>query len=146
MSVSTLDPTAPSTKATRALLAALNVSAGERVLDAAAESNLRGLPATSFDVAYLNAGWHGLADPARLLKDIFRLLRPLGRLGIAAEHGGERRLSVQDVEALLIKTGLKPVLLELRPERDANGERCRTADGKGELARIFATAIKPAHG
>lgn len=51
MSVSTLDPTAPNTKTTRALLAALNVSAGERVLDAAAESNLRGLPATSFDVA-----------------------------------------------------------------------------------------------
>jgi len=105
-------------------------------------NDLGWLPAASFDVIYLNAVFHWLSERQEPLRQIFRILKPGGRLGISAasderdsplrtatlrvlrrapynEHAAKltriiNRVSLSELETLLSTAGLAIKKLELR--------------------------------
>jgi arsenite methyltransferase len=64
-------------------------------------SDLRAFPETSFDVAYLNAVLHWLPDKLGPLREIYRVLKKGGRLGISTgskDHPNQ----LQEIKALVL--------------------------------------------
>jgi SAM-dependent methyltransferase len=68
----------------------------------------------SFDIVYLNSVFHWLADPARALAEIFRVLKPGGRFGV---NSGDAERPHQS--AVLLRTASERA--GIAPERRPHG-------------------------
>jgi ubiquinone/menaquinone biosynthesis C-methylase UbiE len=105
--------------------------------------DLRAFPEASFDVVYLNAVFHWLPDKLEPLREIFRVLKRGGRLGLStgskdhpnqlqaikalvlarepyscyaeALDGGTQRVSAGELESLLGQTGFAVKTIAVRP-------------------------------
>jgi len=105
--------------------------------------DLRDFPETSFDVVYLNAVFHWLPEKLEPLREIFRVLKRGGRLGLSTgskDHpnqlqalkalvlarepycryaealgGGTHRVSAGELESLLEQTGFEVKTIAVRP-------------------------------
>jgi SAM-dependent methyltransferase len=73
--------------------------------------DLSAFPDSSFDVVYLNSVFHWVEDKARALREIYRVLRPGGRLGVNC-HDPARPHDVR----LLVRCAMIAAQTELAPE------------------------------
>jgi ubiquinone/menaquinone biosynthesis C-methylase UbiE len=104
--------------------------------------DLSRFPDLSFDTAYMNAVFHWLPDKVEPLAQLYRVLKPGGRLGIwtiakdhpsrirsikdqvcgrepyvriaAPQAGGPQPASVAELRALLLDTGFEPSIIEVK--------------------------------
>jgi len=94
--------------------------------------DLSALPANAFDIVYLNAVFHWLTDQKLALRQIFRVLKPGGRLGISTgskDHPGV----LQEIKAKLFS----------KPPFDRYPQALNGVPGRvnaGQLAILFAEA------
>jgi len=73
----------------------------------AADAASLGLPAQTFDAAFLVAVLGELPDPALCLREVRRVLRPGGSLLVAEQLGDPDRLRVAELRRLVAAAGLR---------------------------------------
>jgi SAM-dependent methyltransferase len=66
-----------------------------------------GLPPDSVDVILLYDIFHGLAEPAKILKELYRVLKPNGWLSFSDHHMGESEIVNKFNEIGLFKLASK---------------------------------------
>jgi SAM-dependent methyltransferase len=93
--------------------------------------DLSWLGAAHFDVVYLNSVFHWIADKARVLEEIFRVLKPGGRLGLNTQDPAQPHQS-----RVLIQRALSAAGLDGRRA----GSHPALGVGQEELAVLFRNA------
>lgn len=98
----------------------------------------------SFDVVYLNSVFHWVSDKPRALAEIFRVLKPNGRIGLNCQdpdHPHESRILVRQA---VVKTGIKLDPQIAYPSLSVSGDELKeqmTAAGFVEFAGELRTFI-----
>lgn len=87
--------------------------------------------AAHFDVVYLNSVFHWISDKARVLGEIFRVLKPGGRIGLNSQDPGQPHQSRLLIQRALTEAGL---------DGRRAGSHPALGVGQNELAILFDRA------
>lgn len=93
--------------------------------------DLSGFAAAHFDVVYLNSVFHWISDKAGVLGEIFRVLKPGGRIGLNTQDPGQPHQSRVLIQQALTEAGL---------DGRRAGSHPALGIGQNDLATLFDSA------
>jgi ubiquinone/menaquinone biosynthesis C-methylase UbiE len=95
-----------------------------------------------FDVVYLNSVFHWINDKPRVLKEIFRVLKPQGRIGLNTQDPAKQHQTRVFVRAAMARAGIEahgaalPLLGIAASELETLVTRAGFADYRGDLRTL----------